>query len=112
MTDTDEDMTGVISFHNEDNKTILRLKKDGTMTLGEGLSQDEATQETARILKNFYDLYTGKVSLLEEAAPDLLEALEELARLQDHSGPTTTEEWIYAGDVARKAIAKAKGEPS
>ncbi len=56
---SDKDQAGTISFHTADNREVLRLEKDGTMTLGEGLSQDEATQETARILKNYYDQMSG-----------------------------------------------------
>ena len=53
----------VISFLNY-GKVIMKIKPDGTIEVGEGLSEDEATQRVAR--------------LLAEAAPD--EFLREIAR--------------------------------
>ena len=49
-----------------------------------------------------------KALRLAAAAPDLLEALENL--LETSTGQGTHEQWLEAMDQARAAIAKAKGE--
>ena len=44
-----ESLITYITFHNA-NREILRITAEGNMIIGEGLSADAATQETAKLL--------------------------------------------------------------
>ena len=98
--------THIASFHNNQNKEIVRLNTDGTVTWADGATEDEAAQAFSRAMTMSGEMCAGITYGVKQRIRDA--AFEELIDMAKTKGSLTADDLTYMLQAA-KMMDKLKG---
>ena len=95
-----------VAFHNSQNKEIVRLNTDGTVTWADGATEDEAAQAFSRAMTMSGEMCAGITYGVKQRIRDA--AFEELIDMAKTKGSLTADDLTYMLQAA-KMMDKLKG---
>ena len=96
----------IVSFHNNQNKEIVRLNTDGSVTWANGVKEDEAAEAFARVLSLGAEMCAGITYGVKQRIRDA--TFEELIDMAKTKGSLTVDDLTYMLQAA-KIMDKLKG---